>query len=253
MLLDVSRYADENSMSTEEMQELLDRQGSWFHSFEFSNGCKTSGRDFSDRKLNALYLPDLTGKSVIDVGAFDGFYSFQAERLGAKRVTACDYFVWTWPGSNARSNFELVRQITSSRVEDLTLSVENLSTEKAGTYDITMFLGVLYHAPDMIGYLRNVKSVTSELVVIETLVDALHIEEPVARFYPPGSLNNDSTNWWGPNIACVIGMLHHVGFRAVQLRSIWHFNTIDQINGVSADDAERRAVKSGRAVFHAYV
>jgi tRNA (mo5U34)-methyltransferase len=197
MLLDVSRYAKENAMSAEAMQAMLDRQGEWFHSFAFSNGCKTNGRDLSARKLDALGLPDLTGKSVIDVGAFEGFFSFQAERLGAKRVVACDHFVWTWPDSNARSNFEIVRDITSSRIEDLTLPVEDLSPDKAGTYDITLFMGVLYHAPDMVGYLRNMKSVTNELVVIETLVDALHIEEPVATFYPPASLNNDSSNWWG--------------------------------------------------------
>jgi tRNA (mo5U34)-methyltransferase len=253
MLLDVSRYAKENAMSAEAMQAMLDRQGEWFHSFAFSNGCKTNGRDLSARKLDALGLPDLTGKSVIDVGAFEGFFSFQAERLGAKRVVACDHFVWTWPDSNARSNFEIVRDITSSRIEDLTLPVEDLSPDKAGTYDITRFMGVLYHAPDMVGYLRNVKRVTNELVVIETLVDALHIEEPVATFYPPASLNNDSSNWWGPNIACVLGMLRRVGFQAARLESIWDRNTVDKVRSGSHADAEHQAVKSGRAVFHAYV
>ena len=32
-----------------------------------------------------MHLPDLTGRSVLDVGAHDGFYSFEAERRGLPR------------------------------------------------------------------------------------------------------------------------------------------------------------------------
>jgi len=33
---------------------------------------------------------DLTGKTVLDVGARDGYFSFEAERRGASRVLAID-------------------------------------------------------------------------------------------------------------------------------------------------------------------
>jgi hypothetical protein len=33
-------------------------------------------------------LPDLQGTSVLDIGGWDGFYSFAAERLGVARVVA---------------------------------------------------------------------------------------------------------------------------------------------------------------------
>jgi hypothetical protein len=72
----------------------------------------------------------------------------------------------------------------------------------------------------MIGYLRNVLSVTRELCVIETLVDGLHIDEPWTAYYPAGSLNNDASNWWGPNIACVLEMLRRVGFSSARFVSI---------------------------------
>ena len=39
-------------------------------------------------------LPDLRGKSVLDVAAWDDFFSFEAERLGAGRVVALDRLVW---------------------------------------------------------------------------------------------------------------------------------------------------------------
>src|SRR5258706_14494121 len=43
------------------------------------------------RRLRLLPIPaDLSGKTVLDVGAWDGFFSFEFERRGAKRVLAID-------------------------------------------------------------------------------------------------------------------------------------------------------------------
>ena len=106
MKLDCEKYITENKLTTEKFQELLNKQDKWFHNFEFSNGCSTFGPDPSERKLQALALPNLKGKTVIDVGAFDGFFSIQAEACGASKVVACDELAWTY--SNARSNIELV-------------------------------------------------------------------------------------------------------------------------------------------------
>ena len=47
------------------------------------------------RRLEFLQIPqDLTGKTVLDIGAWDGFFSFECERRGAKRVLAIDTFSW---------------------------------------------------------------------------------------------------------------------------------------------------------------
>jgi tRNA (mo5U34)-methyltransferase len=253
MLLDADRYTSAKSITTHDFQAKLDAQGSWFHSFAFTNGCRTNGRDPSERKLRALNLPPLTGKSVIDIGAAEGYFAFQAELMGANRVVACDHFIWAWPGSNVRSNFELIREASNSNVEDSMLPVEEIGPKTLGHFDITLLLGVLYHAPDMIGYLRNVLSVTREMCVIETLVDGLHIDEPWTAYYPAGSLNNDASNWWGPNIACVLDMLLRVGFSSARFVSIWDANTIEQLRGASVEQACAKALRSGRAVFHAEV
>src|SRR4051812_2971451 len=52
----------------------------------------------ASRVATACVIPqDLTGARVLDVGAFDGFYAFLAERRGAARVVAVDndqYVSW---------------------------------------------------------------------------------------------------------------------------------------------------------------
>ena len=65
----------------------------WFHSIPLDDGTVTPGLDSSMDKLEQVCLPkDLSGKTVLDIGAWDGFFSFQAEKAGAERVLATDHF-----------------------------------------------------------------------------------------------------------------------------------------------------------------
>lgn len=69
----------------------------WFHSIDLAMGVVTPGLKSPEqhtRELASLRIPDLRGKTVLDIGAWDGFYSFAAERLGAARVVALDHHVW---------------------------------------------------------------------------------------------------------------------------------------------------------------
>lgn len=228
-------------------EEVAER--SWFHVFDFGDGFTTPGRDVTEPKLAALELPDLTGKSVIDIGAYDGYFSFECERRGAARVVANDHWSWTWPGEDARRNVELVRTILDSSVEPLEVPVEELDGAQHGTFDVTLFLGVLYHAPDMLGYLQAVRSVTADMLVLETLVDALDFDRPAAVCYPPGTIPNDDSNHWGPNPDCVEAMLRRAGFSRVERRSLWDRNTLAMLG---AREPSRR-LTDGRMVFHAWV
>ena len=79
----------------------------WFHSIPLKDGIVTPGRDDSMSKLKQVCLPeDLSGKSVLDIGAWDGFFSFQAERNGAERVLATDHYSWSGPGWGSNEGFK---------------------------------------------------------------------------------------------------------------------------------------------------
>src|SRR5260370_21335385 len=63
----------------------------WFHTFALAPGIYTPGivRDHGYR-LPVLEADRFAGRRVLDIGAFDGFYSFLAEVRGARRVVAVD-------------------------------------------------------------------------------------------------------------------------------------------------------------------
>jgi tRNA (mo5U34)-methyltransferase len=184
-------------------------QINWWHQIELPGGYVTPGPDRSAEKLAALRLPDLEGKTVLDVGAFDGYFSFAAERRGASRVVALDTYVWQKPGG--KDGFEYARRALDSNVESVEVEVLDISPETVGRFDVVLFLGVLYHMRHPLLALERIASVTAELLVMETLVDLTFLRSPAAAFYP-WALLGDDTNWWGPNRAAVMGMLHSVGF-----------------------------------------
>jgi tRNA (mo5U34)-methyltransferase len=238
---------------------------SWFHSLDLGHGIVTRGYDDSPGKLPTLGIPDdLSGKTVLDVGAWDGFFSFEAERRGAERVLATDFFCWGGGGWGTKKGFELARRALNSKVDDCEIDVLDLSPEKVGTFDLVLFLGVLYHMRHPLLCLEKVASVTAKggMVIVETHVDLLHLKRPALAFYPDRELNNDPTNWFGPNPAAVEGMLRTVGFRKI----VAYSQVPPRTNALQPQDAlvmvagyphvppqpDAEAAAQGRMVFHAW-
>src|SRR5579862_9729421 len=70
-------------------------EGGWWHSFELPDGTRIHGvSELAAQKMRIAQFPipqDLSGKRVLDVGAWDGWFSFEMERRGAA-VVAIDRF-----------------------------------------------------------------------------------------------------------------------------------------------------------------
>jgi tRNA (mo5U34)-methyltransferase len=189
------------------------RDVSWFHSMDLGSGVRTHGVYDPARTLARLQLPPrLDGRRVLDVGAWDGFYSFEMERRGAT-VLATDSYSWNGDGWGTKDGFLLARDALGSKVRDLDIDPTELSPEAVGgVYDIVLFLGVLYHLRDPMVVLERLRAVTAGVLVLETEVGMLLTRRPAATFYPGCELNDDPTNWWAPNPGAMIGMLRAAGF-----------------------------------------
>lgn len=210
----------------------------WFHSIELAPGLVTPGAAGSTRdQLAVIQLPDdLSGKTVLDIGAWDGFYSFEAEKRGAARVVAADSFAWNGGSWSTKAGFELAREALNSKVEDVEIEVLELAPEQVGTFDLVLFLGVLYHMRHPLLALERVASVTGDQLILETHVDLTWTRRPAMAFYPEMELGWDPTNWWGPNPEAVAAMLRAVGFGRTQL--------------VTPDSSAYRAARALRRVPH---
>src|SRR5258705_1101822 len=194
-------------------------------------------------------LPAFAGRTVLDVGAWDGYYSFLAERAGAARVVALDHYAWGvdvpardrywqqcrehgvlpdqtrdvtdfWqPDLPGKCGFDLARASLNSQVESLVADFTIVDLPALGTFDVVLYLGVLYHMKEPLTCLERLRAVTREVAVIETV--AIRVpgtgHNSLLRFHSGGDLNRDFGNWYVPNIEALRALVLAAGFSRVEV------------------------------------
>jgi len=201
----------------------------WYHRIEIRPGIFTPGCNDPTKTLSLLDLPkDCEGRRVLDIGTRDGYFAFELERRGAD-VLAVDYC------DAEETGFSVAAELLKSKVAYRRENIYHLTVEQYGTFDMVLFLGLLYHLPDPMRALCNVRSLCRNLLYIETLAidNAILLPDgssiplkalspqlcdiPLMQFYPGKVLNNDPSNYWGPNLKCLEAMLAENKFQV-----LWH-------------------------------
>jgi tRNA (mo5U34)-methyltransferase len=249
----------------------------WFHSIGLGQGIVTNGWKSASQlahEVNSFRLPDLRGKSVLDINAWDGFFSFEAERRGASRVVALDHYMWAmdlavhhtyWKECKERGitpaayhtmpyympdkmpgkiGFDTAQKALQSEVEGLVGDFMEMELGPLGAFDVVFYFGSLYHMENPLQAMRRVAAVTKELAVIETEAAAFADLEHhgLCEFFESNELNGDVSNWWAPNEKALGGLCRAAGFRRV-----------DSIVGPPLPaDVRTSTVVRYRAVIHAW-
>lgn len=209
----------------------------WFHSLRLDDETVTPGQksfEVLQKEADLIFRHTPWGKSVLDVGAWDGFFSFEAERRGAARVLATDHFCWSGEGWGTKDGFDTAHAKLRSRVESLDIDAMDITPEAVGEFDMVLFLGVLYHLRHPFLGLERMAAVTRDVLVVETLLDLCNLTQPAGAFYPGTEKLKDPTNWWGLNPPAIVGMLRVLGFPRVEfeLHPLSHPSNVDSMRGI---------------------
>jgi tRNA (mo5U34)-methyltransferase len=201
------------------IREMIDSVPHWYHRFEFAPGVTTPGVNNSRAALEQLDLPqDLSGRRVLDIGARDGFFSFECERRGAE-VVPIDYIPVEQTG------FTVAKQVLGSHLNLVHENIYNLTPAKYGRFDLVLFLGVMYHLPDPMRALDVINDMMNlnatlymETVVINEQLPADVASRPLMEFYPGSEKDQDKSNYWGMTEQCARAMLVENKFASVATR-----------------------------------
>ena len=201
----------------------------WHQQWQIFDGILTPGVNSIAEMCDNLNLPQkLSGRRVLDIGAWNGCLSFECERRGAREVVALE------PADPAGTGFHKIRDaIGSRRVRCVRGTVYDLDPQKLGYFDLVLFCGVLYHLRYPLLGIDNIRRVCTGDVYVETVVSDAQLllrdeggikvvpmetispallSTPLWQFYQNDELGNDSTNWFGPNITAVIQAFESAGF-----------------------------------------
>jgi tRNA (mo5U34)-methyltransferase len=160
------------SETREELQRQIDAID-WYHEFDFGDGLRAVTKSdaalhrrfwkFIEMRLDTI---DFKGKTVLDIGCWDGYWSFYAERRGAKRVLATDDVSQNWAHG---TGLHLAKRLLKSNIEiNESVSIYEASKLRE-TFDIVLCLGVYYHLIDPFAAFAQLRhcSHTGSIVVLE--------------------------------------------------------------------------------------
>lgn len=225
-------------MVKEELKKQIDSFPFWYHKIDL-NGVVTTGWAPIDSEIYDI-PKDLTGKRVLDVGAWDGYWTFEALKRGAKQVVAID----NWsdlpkakdayvtqkdynPERKQWDTFDFCKSVlgySDEQCKRYTMSVYD--AKSLGEFDVIFFFGTLYHLRYPLLALDILSSICKESIYVETAIcddyspynDAIgngHNTSMVMEFYPKSELGNMDTNWWSPTLNCLANMVASSGFKTV--------------------------------------
>ncbi len=189
----------------------------YYHSIELPDGRIIPGfQSIETQRARIARFPipqDLRGKRVLDIGAWDGWFSFEMERRGAT-VVAVDL--------TKRTRFLEAKAMMNSKVEHVVADISFLTPREIGYFDIVLFFGVLYHLKHPMLALERVCELSTDLVCVESFVTD---EQPTGtipamEFYEGTELAGQFDNWVGPNISCLMAMCRTAGFARVDFQSV---------------------------------
>jgi tRNA (mo5U34)-methyltransferase len=206
--------------------------GPWFHNLHLPDGRQTAPEHplgdfpaFKWRQIEGCLPRDLSGARALDVGCNAGFYSFELAGRGAK-VLALD------PDEHYLEQGRWAAQFLDRerRVEFRQGSVYDL-VDVAGSFEVVLFMGVLYHLRYPLLALDIVAEKVAGTLVLQTLTmpgeespaapedveigERKHLLEPgwPRAAFIEHKLAGDPTNWWAPDPACVEAMARSAGLR----------------------------------------
>lgn len=210
-------------------------------------GSKSAKRRFA-RRLKLMQIPDdLTNKSVLDIGTWDGFFSYEFEKRGAN-VLAID--MWS---ENAFTNFLFARDTLNSKIKYRRLDVHDLDPNLIGKFDIVFCAGVLYHLRYPLKALERIRSVTDGFLILETIamIPFIHEKFPMIGFFPGDEEACSSGRNYGICGAATMSWLkealYSAGFARIEVKYLSTMRLWQKFLALITNRPQ-----SGRGILHAF-
>ena len=190
----------------------------WRHCIEVAPGIvtpgKTKGQDVTLKNMIEMGLPeDCKGLRVLDIGASDGYFTFELEKRGASVVSL-------ERRTDSQTGYGMLHEYFESKAELAIDNVYNVTPEKYGTFDLILFLNVLYHLRNpMLGVdrIRTLCKSDTKVFIQTIVIDSRFVlpngEEvnlvdiapqladiPLAQFYAKQNIYQDPSVRWVTNV-----------------------------------------------------
>lgn len=206
----------------------------WFHTMNLpaEDGVVTTPgivkHTTADQATNRFgMMTDYAGATVLDIGCYDGFFSFEAERRKAGKVIAIDPLQPCSRMKHTADGFRLAHSCYRSNVQFYDISLAEYARRSSGgryhigMVDVSLYYGVLYHTDAPLAELKLLRKVTRHHAIIETAcIHARAFHRPTHYWRLEPGHSGDDTNQWYPTIGALIDACGYAGFTKTEVINV---------------------------------
>jgi tRNA (mo5U34)-methyltransferase len=233
-----------NAAGREDLREQVGRY-QWVHSIDLGDGIVTPGEWGPPNPyiMEAFDEVDFSGKKVLDIGCWDGLWSFEAEKRGAAEVYATDIVSQRW--GKEQPTFKLAHEVLKSRARYYpTVSVFDVERLGARDFDVVIYCGIYYHLKNPLLAFTRLRKVMREggtLIVEGPVIE--NTTDTFARFSYRTVFENDPSNWWVPTVRCLEEWVECSFFDLVRGKWSEHFHSPGPTETITRYVLTARAVR----------
>lgn len=176
---------------------------------------------------------DIEGKTVLDIGCNNGYYSFRFLPYNPSKIIAID----PWPIFYLQYLF-INKFVQTDKIDFRLIGMEDMAGEGIKV-DVAFCLGVLYHRSDPIAALKEIKTALNDggELIIDNLVI---LKEGEYALCPSVSYAKMSNAYFIPTVDAMRGWLSRAGFVDIELigtkkTELTEQRKTDWIEGMSLD------------------
>lgn len=199
-----------------------------FQKWELFAGHSTRGPKDVIEHMGRLQIPArLDGLRVLDIAPWNGFFSFECARRGAKEVVSLG------PDDPDATGYTKTREILGvGNCTYIRSSVYDLSPVVHGTFDVVLFLGLIYHLRHPLLALDRIYDIAKDRVFVDSpVIDAMVFDKTICQesrekilnegrvmhelpllYFTKNSETGDPFNWFMPNRRALSDLVESSGF-----------------------------------------
>lgn len=206
----------------------------WYHYFEFHKKTNDVVWDYNlENMLDKFLLPEnMKGRTFLDIGTANGFFSFEMEKRGAEVVSfdlglddQPDQIPYSFSPDRSEANKEFMQQLHKgywyahqyfqSNAKAAYGHVRNMP-DWIGTFDVTLIGSILQHIKDPLGAIFEADRHTKyTLIISEAYYPS---KEPVIRFQAnPKDENPQYWTWWRMSPSFLTLALETLGYKDIEI------------------------------------
>lgn len=234
--------------SEKELLERVSKIPQWSSTIQLGSKVHTPGihSGIAREKIFDAIPKDLTGKTVLDVGANQGVFSFECEKRNAKEVVAVDLYDII---PHLSEGIKLCKEILDSKVQIVNFDIMEIEKLKK-EFDIILFFGVIYALRNPFLALQRLYSICKELVIVEGMIlrsdkSICYVLEKDEIVKVPGQKGQPLTIAFSPR--ALMTYTQHIGFTNTEFLG---FSTEEIVPMESDKNTEGEQLTRNRGIFY---